>query len=167
MWHGCAVHWGLCQQYCVHRAAARHGSSARISLWHQCTLLCVCSWGWSSRASLNLLPDGYVIAPTDPRAELLPKHWQNQQLLQQVARLIKPAGCSEHSRAAASGFIHTSSLFCSASLPTTESYPDILYEIKIQAIYMSHCDPLQNRFSKHSSRSGTISMWLQIIPELC
>lgn len=59
-------------------------------------------------------------------------------------------------------------VFCSASLnTTTESYPDILYEIKIQAIYMSHCDPLQNRFSKHSSRSGTISMWLQIIPELC
>lgn len=111
-------------------------------------LLCICSWGWRSRASLNLLPDGCGIAPTDPRAELLPKHSQNQRLLQRVARLIKPSGCSEPIRAVAYGFIHTSFLFCSTSLPIIGSYPDILYEIKIQAVHVSHCEPLQSRFLK-------------------
>lgn len=38
--------------------------------------------GQEARAPLNFLPDGCAIALTDPRAELLPKCWQNPWLLQ-------------------------------------------------------------------------------------
>lgn len=101
---------------------------------------------WSSRASLILLPDGCARALRDPRAELLPKYWQNQWLLQQEARVIKPSGFSEPSRTAAYVFIYTSCLFCRTTLPVIESYADTFYEIKIQAIHTSHRDPLQSRF---------------------
>lgn len=131
---------------CVHRSAARHGGSDSAGVWHPSTLLAACPGDWSSRASLNLLPDECAIALTDPRPELLPKYWQNQRLLQQVARAIKPSGFSEPSRTAAHVFIHTSRLFCHKTLPITESYPDIFCEIKIHAIHISHCDPLQSRF---------------------
>lgn len=131
---------------CVHRSAARHGGSDSTGVWHPSTLLAVCPGDWSSRAPLNLLPDECAIALTDPRPELLPKYWQNQRLLRQVARAIKPSGFSEPSRTAAHVFIHTSRLFCHRTLPIIESYPDIFCEIKIQAIHISYCDPLQSRF---------------------
>lgn len=102
--------------------------------------------GQEARASLNLLPDGCAIALTDPRAELLPKYWQDPRLLQQVARVIKPSGFTEPSRTVAYVFIHTSCLLCHTTLPVIESHPDIFYEINMQAIHISHCDPLQSRF---------------------
>lgn len=130
----------------VPRSAARHSSSDSARVWHQSTLLSLRPGDWSSLASLNLLPDGCAIALTDPRAELLPKYWQDRRLLQQVARVIKPSGFSEPSRTAAYVFIHTSCLFCHSNLPIIESYPGTFYENKIQAIHVSHCDPLQSRF---------------------
>lgn len=167
MLRGFAVRQGLCQRCNVSTDELPGKAALPVSVFGIRSLLCICAWGWSSRASLNLLPDGCEIAPADPRAELLPKHWQNQRLLQWVARLIKPSGCSEPSRAVAYVFIHTSLLLCSTSPPIIESYPDILHYIKIWAIHISHSDNLQTRFSRSSSRPGTIYMWLQVIPQFC
>lgn len=113
------------------------GIRARCSPW---------AGEWSPRASLNLLPDGCATALTDPRAELLSKSWKNRWLLQQVARVIKPSAFSEPSRTVAYVFIHTSCLFCQTTLSVTESRLDTFYEIKIQAIHISQCDPLQSKF---------------------
>lgn len=130
----------------VHRCSARRGGSGSACVWRPSTLPSLWQGDWSSRVSLSLLPDGCALALTDPRAELLPKYWQNQWLLQRVASVIKPSGFSEPSRTVAYVFIYTSCLFCHTSLPVIKSYPDTFYEIKIQAIHISHCDPLQSRF---------------------
>lgn len=104
----------------VHSSAARHGGPGSARIWHHSTLLSLWPGDWSSPASLKLLPDGCALALTGPKAELLPKYWQNQWLLQRVAGVIKPSGFSKPSRTAAYVFIYTSCLFCHRTLPVIE-----------------------------------------------
>lgn len=100
---GCAARVSTAS--CAHSSCPgeQHCQCLPLVSAHAAALYLHSSRGWNSRASLRLLPDGCATAPADPRAELLPKHWQNQCFLQWVARLIKPAGWSEPGRASGLG----------------------------------------------------------------